>query len=137
MRVDWAIISRYAESTGNTATIVGGGIDTYYPPALDAPIVVPLTVQLRAHQAEMGIPHELSIQILDVNLEPVGAAGTFNFQAEPNPNIEEGWEAGVLFTVMNQVLLAHGGTYSIEISVDGEHKKSVPFRVVPGEEPPG
>jgi hypothetical protein len=57
-------------------------------------------------------------------------------EAEPNPNIEEGWEAGVLFTVMNQMLLERAGTYSIEIAVDGEHKKSVPFRVVPGETPP-
>ena len=136
MRVDWAIISRYAETTGTTATIVGAGIDTYYPPDLPAEIVVPLTVQLRAHQNEMGRPHEVSLRILDADLDQVGEEGKLGFEATANPYIEQGWEAGVLFTIVSHFVASADGTYSIEISVDGEHKKSIPFRIVPGGQPP-
>lgn len=36
LRVDWAIACRYAEVNNNLATIVGGGIDHTYIPALGA-----------------------------------------------------------------------------------------------------
>jgi hypothetical protein len=132
VRVDWATLARYAESSGGLATLVGAGIDTYYPPDLPAPIVLPLTVQLRGGQEEMVQPHQISFRILDADLDQVGEEGTLGFQSEPNPNIEEGWEAGVLLTVVSQFVAEREGPYSIEIAIDGEHKKSVPFRVLPG-----
>ena len=130
MRVDWATLARYAESSGGLATLVGAGIDTYYPPDLPAPIILPLTVQLRGGQDEMVQPHQISFRILDADLEQVGEEGTLGFQSEPNPNIEEGWEAGVLLTVVSQFVAESQGPYSIEIAIDGEHKKTVPFRVL-------
>lgn len=137
MRVDWATLARYAESSGGLATLVGAGIDTYYPPELPAPIVLPLTVQLRGGQDEMVHPHQISFRILDADLEQVGEEGTLGFQSEPNPNIEEGWEAGVLLTVVSQFVAEHEGPYSIEIAIDGEHKKTVPFRVLTAADEPG
>lgn len=130
MRVDWAVLSRYAESVGGLATMVGAGIDTYYPPEIPAPMVLPLTVQLRGRQDEMVEQHKLSFRILDSNLEQLGEEGTLGFQSEPNPNIEEGWEAGVQLVVVSQFLAQAEGPYSIEISIDGDHAKSVPFRVL-------
>lgn len=137
MRVDWATLARYAESSGGLATLVGAGIDTYYPPELPVPIVLPLTVQLRGGQDEMVHPHQISFRILDADLEQVGEEGTLGFQSEPNPNIEEGWEAGVLLTVVSQFVAEHEGPYSIEIAIDGEHKKTVPFRVLTAADEPG
>lgn len=133
MRVDWAVLSRYAESVGGLATMVGAGIDTYYPPEIPAPMVLPLTVQLRGRQDEMVEPHQLTFRILDSNLEQLGEEGTLGFQSEPNPNIEEGWEAGVQLVVVSQFLAQAEGPYSIEISIDGDHAKSVPFRVLTSE----
>lgn len=135
MRVDWATLSRYAESVGGLATMVGAGIDTYFPPSLPAPIVLPLTVQLRGRQEELGEQdHFVSFRILDSNLEQIGEEGRLGFASEPNPNIEEGWEAGVILTVISQFVAEKEGAYSIEISIDGEYKKSVPFRVLTGEQ---
>jgi hypothetical protein len=130
VRVDWATLARYAESSGGLATLVGAGIDTYYPPDLPAPIVLPLTVQLRGGQDEMVQPHQITFRILDADLEQVGEEGTLGFHSDPNPNIEEGWEAGILLTVVSQFVAENEGPYSIEIAIDGEHKKSVPFRVL-------
>jgi hypothetical protein len=137
VRVDWATLARYAESSGGLATLVGAGIDTYYPPELPAPIVLPLTVQLRGGQEEMTQPHQITFRILDANLDQVGEEGTLGFQSEPNPNIEEGWEAGILLTVVSQFVAEQEGPYSIEIAIDSEHKKSVPFRVLTGSEASG
>jgi hypothetical protein len=44
MRVDWAILSRYAEGAEGVATIVGAGIDTFYSAEFPVPIQAALTV---------------------------------------------------------------------------------------------
>ena len=130
MRVDWAILSRYAEGSAGVATIVGAGIDTFYSLTFPVPIQAALTVQLRGQPDELGETHEISLRVLDANLELVGDPATISFEAEPNPDLEDGWEAGVLVAVNNQFVAEAAGTYSIEIDVDGAHAKSVPFRVL-------
>jgi hypothetical protein len=136
VRVEWAILARYAESVGGTATIVGAGIDTYYPPEVPAPIQVVLAFNLRGQQNEMEGDHELTIRILDAEMQQIGEEGTFGWHGEPNPLIAEGWEAGALFApIVSQFVAEEEGTYSIEVLVDGDHMKLVPFRVVPGGPP--
>ena len=130
MRVEWAILSRYAEGAEGVATIVGAGIDTFFSSEFPVPIQAALTVQLRGQPDELGETHEISLRILDANLELVGEAASITFEAEPNPHLEDGWEAGVLVAVNNQFVAETAGTYSIEIDVDGAHAKSVPFRVL-------
>jgi hypothetical protein len=130
VRVDWAILSRYAESTDGLATIVGAGIDTFQTPTLPAEIAVPLTIQLRGTQEEMTEEHELTVRVLDADLQQLGEDVVLSFQSQLNPEIEAGWEAGAIFTAVNQLLAENEGTYSIEILIDGEHEKSVPFRVL-------
>ena len=44
MRVEWAFACRYAESDGMTATIVGAGIDTFFPAVLPSMIERPSIV---------------------------------------------------------------------------------------------
>src|SRR5918995_2039571 len=129
MRDDWAILSRYAEGAEGVATIVGAGIDTFYSLTFPVPIQAALTVQLRGQPDELGETHEISLRVLDANLELVGDPATISFEAEPNPDLEDGWEAGVLVAVNNQFVAEAAGTYSIEIDVDGKHAKSVPFRI--------
>jgi hypothetical protein len=130
VRVDWAILSRYAEGSAGVATIVGAGIDTFYSLTFPVPIQAALTVQLRGQPDELGETHEISLRVLDANLELVGEPATISFEAEPNPDLEDGWEAGVLVAVNNQFVAETAGTYSIEIDVDGSHAKSVPFRIL-------
>ena len=43
----------------------------------------------------------------------------------------------MLLTVVSQFVAESEGPYSIEIAIDGEHKKSVPFRVLPSGEASG
>jgi len=130
MRVEWAVISRYAESTGGLATLVGAGIDTYHVAELPTELVVPLTIQLKAHQAEMTGAHEVRIRILDDSMEQLGEDATLSFEGELNPGLPEGWEAGALFTVLNRVTVERDGPYTISIEVDGQHSGAVGFRVV-------
>src|SRR5918995_398031 len=96
MRVEWAILSRYAEGSAGVATIVGAGIDTFYSAEFPVPIQAALTVQLRGHPEELGETHDISLRIVDANIELVGEAASLTFEAEPNPHLETGWEAGVL-----------------------------------------
>jgi hypothetical protein len=130
VRVDWAIISRYAETADGTATIVGAGIDTFGVQSFPAPITLALTIQLRGQQQELAQPHQLSLRILDDELDQLGDEVELSFQTEPNPQLQEGWEAGAMFAAVNQIVVEHAGTFSIEIGIDGEHKKSLPFRVL-------
>jgi hypothetical protein len=129
MRVDWAIISRYAETNSGLATLVGAGIDTFFPGQFPAQIALPLTIQFRGRPEEIDGPHEITLRILDSEMTQIGQ-GAVAIDSQPNPNRVEGWEAGLLVTLVGQAAAAAPGTYSIEIAWDGDHKKSVPFRVV-------
>ena len=130
MRVEWAVISRYAESSGGLATLVGAGIDTYHVADLPADLAVPLTIQLKAHQSEMPGSHEVRIRILDDGMEQVGEDAALAFEGELNPGLPEGWEAGALFTVVSRFTAEREGPYTISIEVDGQHSGAVGFRVV-------
>jgi hypothetical protein len=136
VRVEWAVISRYAETGGGVATIVGAGIDTYTPPALPAQLVVPLTIQFKGQPEEIEGQHEITLRILDADLRLVGQELRLPIESHPNPQREEGWEAALLLTVINQLVAERPGTYSLEISWDGAAMKSVPFRVLAATSPP-
>ena len=77
----------------------------------------------------MGAVMSYSLGLAAGRPPPAGILGFSGFVP-----VVEGWEAGVLLTVVSQFVAENEGPYSIEIAIDGEHKKSVPFRVLPSGE---
>jgi hypothetical protein len=54
VNIDWVIPCRYAEIHDNLATIVGGGIDTFWVAELPTPIQLVLVMRLLAMAEEIG-----------------------------------------------------------------------------------
>ena len=67
MQIDWVIPCRFAEVHDNLATIVGGGIDTFWLPELPGLVQVFLAIRLTAtpDELEADTPHKTANRIKD------------------------------------------------------------------------
>lgn len=127
MRVDWAIACRYVEVNGALATIVGAGIDTYYPPAFPADLSV--IIALRVVGAHTDDEHLLVATVLDPQMQEI-ARVEGGFTSQLNPDAIPGWEAGAILTTVHNFRAEEEGPYTITITVDGQ-AHTVPVIVRP------
>lgn len=132
LRLDWAVPARYAEaSVDGTATIIGGGIDSFWPP--DVPADVGLFVMLRivGPPDEFGEEHRLEIRVVDPKREEqqILEAG---FQSPPgaeNPLAIPGMEGATLIPAGVAFRAEDYGFYTLEIYLDGQRQRSIPLNV--------
>lgn len=137
MNIDWIIPCRYGEVHDNLATIVGGGIDTWWVPELPTAVQVGIAVRLLATADELGPEHEHSVRNIIrgpsgstlSELSDVFHAGS---AAEAAAARTEWLNGLALFTVI-QFEAAEEGTYTFEHIVD-QSSASVPLHVV--QQPP-
>lgn len=143
MNIDWIIPCRFAEVHDNLATIVGAGIDTFWLPALPAPVQVGVVVRLLATGDELGPDHDHTVR--NVMRGPDG--GTLSdleetFQAgsvDEAAGARAEWLNGIVLVTIVMFEAAESGTYTFEHIVDNS-SKSVPLHVVhglPGSPPAG
>ena len=127
MRVDWAILCRFAEVDDGLATIIGGGIDTFTVPSLPALLDLVMVVRLVGSPEETE--HQLAIRLVDPELKQVGKELRATFSGTPNPEALPGWEAGVILRVAAGFPAPVAGPYTLEIAVDGRAAHTVPIIV--------
>ena len=131
MNIDWVIPCRYAEVHDNLATIVGGGVDTYWQPELPARIQVFLAIRLLATPEELAAaePHTAVNRIRnpegDVLEEVRGEIVMSGTAARPD------WLVGKTIPALAVFEADDEGTYTIEIEVD-DASSSLPIHVVLG-----
>jgi hypothetical protein len=118
VRIDWAILCKFVEVTDGLATIVGAGIDNIQVPGF--PIAVPLQVCIRI----VGLPdnedHNLRVQLLDEQMEPVLEPLETTFKMDKkNPQHPPGWEAQAIQPLRVQFEAKAAGAHTLDISVDG------------------
>lgn len=133
MRVDWAILCRYAEAEGGLAAIMGAGIDTFWSTEFPVTILAPIVIRVVGTEDEMAHEHAILFRVLAPDLSAL-AEVEIQLDAALNPLREPGWEQAAVFVTAHQIEVESPGTYSIEIDIDGQHMKSVPFRVRPAKE---
>jgi len=98
LRLDWAVPCRYAEAVDGTATIIGGGIDSFWPPEVPTDLGVFLMIRIVGPQDEFEEEHQLEIRLVapDSAEQQILQA---NFQAPPgarNPLAVPGMESAML-----------------------------------------
>jgi len=128
VRVDWAILCRYAEASGGEATLVGAGLDTFFAADFPVEVLVILAVRLVGSRDEMVGAHDLAFRVHVPSMTvSEGLSGTF--QLEPPPLAPPGWEIGAIFVTAQRVEATEEGPYGLEMLIDGETKHVFHFFV--------
>jgi len=138
MRLDWAILSNSSEIQAGLSYVLGGGWDTSWRPSFPTTFIGALTLRVMVHRTEVAAQHRLEVRFWDED----GADFAPPLQVDLGPGtVPEGhppnWEVPAQLSVgLHGLPIPAAGRYSFEVSVDGQHLKSVPFRFVEGQPPP-
>ena len=147
MRLDWGMLCDAATTRDNLAFILGAGIDTLQsaplvpgqttvPGQLGQPVQMAVALRFLLARGELGRPHNFEVKTSGVDGAEIGKIAG-NFFAPPNPLLEAGWDQPIVVTLAHQMAPLQFGSYSIDIFADGTHIKSLPFRIIPAQVPPG
>jgi len=138
MKLDWAILSNSAEIQANLSYVLGGGWDTGWRPIFPTPFLGALTLRLLVHPAEVSQPHKIELYFW--NEDGKAFAPPLTITLGPSvvpPEHPRGWDLPAMLAIgLQNLQIPDQGRYSIELLVDGQHTKSIPFRFVSGG-PPG
>ena len=138
MKLDWAILSNSSEIQGGLGYVLGGGWDTSWRPTFPASFIGALTLRVMVHRTEVTRQHELEVRFWDEDGRDFAPA----LQVQLGPGtVPDGhpptWEVPAQLAIgLHGLPIPAAGHYSFEVSVDGQHLKSVPFRFVEGLPPP-
>jgi hypothetical protein len=131
VRVDWVVPCRYAETPGDgTATILGGGTDTFWVAELPAEIAIFLAMRVAGTEDEWrDETHSLSIKLVRPDLaEEVTLSGDLRIE-QFSPLKQPGWEAGMLIPALQRWIAREYGLYTLEVFIDDRRQKSVPISI--------
>jgi hypothetical protein len=132
MELDYALLADSAAISEGKTYILGGGISILWRDQYPAPLGVSLVAQFTFHRTEVGTEHQLSIQVIDADGNPVlpEIGGQMNLgppAGDAPRNVP--LVAPVVLPFPPMPVLQRAGAYSVEILLDGRHLKSLPFAV--------
>ena len=137
MRLDWAILSNFAEVQANLSYVLGGGWETAWRPSFPAPFGGALSLRLLAHPSEVTTRHHVELLFWNEDGRPFAPSVSLDFGPGGIPTGHPtGWDlASVVAINLQSLLIPDAGRYSIEILIDGQHVKSIPFLCMVGSGP--
>ena len=136
MRLDWALIANAAEAPPNGLVyILGAGVDTLWRDAYPAPFCVSVVIRLVGSRTESNRPHTIEVVCNDQD-----GASVFNqpitVQIPPRtapPEYPGGWDlAAHIVLNLGGVPIPRAGVYALEILLDGQQVRTLPFRARQG-----
>lgn len=136
MEVGSALLCDYATVREGLLHILGGGITRLNRPSFPAAMGCALAVHVLVHPTEAVGLHQVQIIIQSEDGQKVAEAG-ISFQLAEAQDLVPGEQIAVpiALPLVGAVMPIAGG-YSVEILIDGIHKKSLPFRGVLQANPP-
>ena len=131
MRVQWAVLARFAEVQNGSLNVMGAGVDTFFVPDVPATIQAFVAVQFRLLEPELDDPPAAHFIVKDGRLDQVGEAITFQPPSglSPSEHHPPGWEVGIPIAGPFQGEVDDEGTYSLDIEIGGTQEWTLPFRV--------
>lgn len=148
MTVEWALLGTAAsQQADGTLAVLNAGAHTFgsvarevippvnqhllYKDSAGTPVHIVLVGRVTANRSELSQPHRIEINVTDADGESLVK------NAQPvvlnnDPNLPPGWPIiGNLVMNLNLAFYKKFGEYSVNISIDGDLKKAVVFRIVP------
>jgi hypothetical protein len=132
--LDYALLADAAQVSEGKTYILGGGVSILYRADFPAPIGVVLVMQISYHRSEAETDHELRIQFMDADGNPVipEIRGNIHFGAAlPSAPRNVPLVAPLMVGFPAFPVIQRAGEYAVEILLDGRHLKSLPLAVVP------
>lgn len=141
MNVEWVIPCRFVEVHDNLATIIGGGIDTWWLPQEPRVVAVMFAIRVTALAEEPGPdnPHTAVERIRAPNGEVIHEMSTEMGAVAVGDLLNPDWLQGIALAAGAQFPAPTEGTYTVTHKFD-DSEHSLPLHVVhgfpPGFEPP-
>ncbi len=125
MKID-ALLCDYATVREGLLHILGGGINRLWREEYPANLGVSLALLFEVHPTEMNSEHSLSVVLIDEDGLQFGHVNAdFHISAEPGKGRPGENLILPLVVPLQQVVLSKPGAYSVEILIDGQHKRSL------------
>ena len=125
MKLD-AMLCDFATVREGLLHILGGGINRLWREEYPAPLGVTLGLLFEVHPTEMDSEHTLEVVMIDADGKEIGNVSA-DFAIAPDPEQGRPGETLILPLVvpLQQVVLPGAGAYSVEVLIDGQHKRSL------------
>ncbi len=125
MKID-AMLCDYASVREGLLHVLGGGINRLWREEYPANLGVSLALLFEIHPTEMNSEHSLQVVLIDEDGRQFGHV-TADFHVASDSGKGRPGENLILPLVLplQQVMLERPGAYSVEILIDGQHKRSL------------
>ena len=131
MRLDWAILSNFAEIAPNGLHYaLGSGWDTGNRPEFPASFGGALSIRVLFDRLEVGRQHSVEIHFSDEDGKPVvpPLIATASGGTVP-PGWPIGWDIPLMFVInLQSIAIPRPGIYAIDILIDGQNLRKLPLR---------
>ncbi|MEV5412178.1 hypothetical protein AB0K60_25500 [Thermopolyspora sp. NPDC052614] len=129
--LDYMVLADYVRTDNGNLHIMGAGIDTIIAAKLPAARNVGIALRLTFDSTERpGIDHR--IELIFQSSDQVLAKVRGELKTPPKPDdVPVHWKTGVVTALQIGLPLPQYGDYSIELTLDDKHLKSIDLRVVP------
>ncbi len=134
MKLSYALLADFAQVEGGKVFIFGGGITILWREEFPAPMGVTVVLSLAYNNVEAGSERALKLQINDADgkavAPPLEAGFRLPARAEGIPTSVPLEAVFAVNVASNVPIIPADGNYVVELMVDGNHIKSLPFAAV-------
>jgi hypothetical protein len=132
MELDFALLADAAQVVEGKTYILGGGATILWRENYPAPLGFVLVCQLTHDRSEAGSEHEFRLRVRDVDGNPVlpethGRVRLGSPSDDVPPDVPIA--APVVMLMPAAPVLQRPGAYAVDLVLDGQHVKSLPFAV--------
>jgi len=142
VEVTAAFLCDWAEAREGLLMAVAGGITRLWRETYPSSFGTSLAILVAIPQSELEVPHDIDVKLMGPDMQIGEIQG--GFQIGRGPDLEVGEMVVAPITLdLRAIQLPAPGSYSLNISIDGEMKQAVSFIAKPpgtrpaGPSPPG
>jgi hypothetical protein len=147
MNVEWAFLA-YSALGGSSTSALGIGFDSFpsfpidvvpeharLPDQVGTIVKFAVVIRFLAKRVEGGTPHDVKVAVSDADGAQVTQVKS-NIVPQINPNLPQGWDQSIISSFDLAIVPKKFGHYSLDIIIDNDHKKQIPFRILQVPAPP-
>jgi hypothetical protein len=129
--LDFMIVSDYVRAENGVLHMIAGGADTITARAVPAARSIGIGLSLKLPRGEAAENHTLRLIFYGTDGARIAEIGADLPARSDAPNVPVGRKVGVVAALNMSLPLPAYGDYSLELLVNGNHKKEVPIYVIP------